>query len=196
MRTSLFCFIVLVTVATGCAQKGIRTAAPEQQGFQHVQERGAVLVGVKPCWNAADCEGVSSTDATKLGLLPVNLFIDNTGESEYIFSKSYTEIVISNEHRVAPLYFDQILELAQEASKRKKKYLWGRLFPGGDPGLAMAGNIRKSELHSTVILAKQRYTGFLFFPLAEQEDLYRGGKLRIMLRGLKPGEVLHFELLL
>ena len=193
MRVKWWSVVPLLVLATGCTPKGIQTPAPVHSEFPHVQEQGTLVVGIKPCRNPADCEGVFSVDPTKFGLLPLNLAIENTSGRPYIFSKTYTEIITSGGRRVPPLYFDQMLDLTQEVSKRERAPLWRRLLRAGDVGQTVAADIQRTELPSTMILANQRYGGFLFFPQSEEDDSYRGATLRIHFRSLTPGEDVTFE---
>jgi len=131
LRVKWWSVVPLLVLATGCTPKGIQTPAPVHSEFPQVQEQGTLVVGVKPCRNPADCEGVFSVDPTKFGLLPLRLAIENTSGRPYIFSKTYTEIITSGGRRVPPLYFDQMLDLTQEVSERERAPLWRRLLQAG-----------------------------------------------------------------
>lgn len=185
--------ILLLAVAAGCSPKGLETPAPLDSGFPHVQEQGTLVVGAKLCRNPGDCKGVFSVDPTKFGLLPLNLVIENTGDKQYVFSKSYTEIVTLGGGRLRPLYFDQMRDFAQEVSETYSSWFRRRLLPSGDVGRALAADMQRTEILNTMILAGQRYGGFLFFPESEQEGSYQGGVLRVHFKSLTAGEDLTFE---
>lgn len=193
MRSHRCSIIIMMVIAWGCAARTDQPPMPVQSHLPHVQQQGPLVISTLLCRSSEDCEGAFSVDPVSHGLLPLHVVIDNTGEKAYVFSKSYVEIVSPGGDRLQPIYFDQVLNLAQQVSGAERPSLWRKLFPGGDAGQALAAEVQRTELANTMILANQRYGGFVFFLVGEEGTTYQGGVLRIRLKSLTRGEDVTFE---